>query len=79
MRRLMSTDLGLKSLAKVQLTPLQRDKRVNMCQIKLKEEAVWKVLVFSGEKDFQLNKYFNRKPGRTIASFAKAMDLANRS
>ncbi|QQP35451.1 Transposable element tcb2 transposase, partial [Caligus rogercresseyi] len=53
-----------------------------MCQLilnKLKEEAAWKVLVFSDEKNFKLNKYLNRKHERTIASFPKAVDLSNRS
>ena len=84
MRRLVKEDLGLKSLAKVkvqQLTPAQREKRLEMCRLmlsKLKREAAGKILIFSDEKDFHLTKHHNRRNDRTLATNAKAVDPTHR-
>ncbi len=72
-RELVRDDLGMKSLVKrkiQQLTPLQREKReargtkiVNF----LKSKDSSKVLVFSDEKDFHVDKYHNTRNSRYIA------------
>ncbi len=45
---------------------------------KLKGEVSGKILVFSDEKDFHLNKHLNRRNDRTLAASAKDVDKANR-
>ncbi len=83
-RRLVKEDLGMKSLAKPkiqQLTPVQRQKRLDMCKFMLnrpQREDTGKILVFSDKKDFHLIKHHNRRNDRIIASSAKAVDSANR-
>ncbi len=73
MRRLVKEDLGLKSLVKrriQQLTDLQRQKRVDRGKAILnflRRPAVGKVLVFSDEKDFHIDKYSNRRNSRYIS------------
>ena len=84
MERVVKKDLALKSLAVVrcqQLTPAQRDGRRSMgttILAKLKNEAAGKILVFSDEKDFHVDKHINRRNERTIATSAKAVDPSNR-
>ncbi len=78
MGRVVREDLGLKSLAVVrvqQLTPKQIQGRADKGKIilnLLKREAVGKILVYSDEKDFHVDKYLNRRNSRTIAECAKA-------
>ncbi len=73
MRNLVKDDLGLKSLATLktqQLTPRQRQGRTEKGRVilsLLKGSAAGKVLVFSDEKDFHIDKYHNRRNSRVIA------------
>ncbi len=84
MKRLVNNDLGLKSLAMVQvqqLTPLHRQRRLEMCTAminKLKGKLASKILVFSDKKDFHLSKHLNRRNNRTLVASTKAVDLVNR-
>ncbi len=84
MRSIVRMDMGLKSLVVLQvqqLTSLHQEKFLKMAQVmlnKLKNEVAGKVLIFSDEKDFHLNKHLNRRNNCTIATNAKAADLANR-
>ncbi len=84
MARVVKEDLGLKSLAVVQvqqLTPVQRQKRLEMSKImlnRMKRDDVNKILVFSDEKDFHLNKHLNRRNHRTLAISSKAVNPINR-
>ncbi len=79
MKMLVNNDLGLKSLAVVQvqqLTPLQRQRRLEMCTAminELKGKSAGKILVFSDEKDFHLSKHPNRRNNRTLAACTKAV------
>ncbi len=84
MRRVVREDLGLKYLSVLQvqqLTPLQREKRLTMSKAmlnRLKRDDINKILCFSDEKDFHLNKHLNRRNHRTMAPSAKDVDPANR-
>ncbi len=84
MRTVVKKDLGLKSLAVVraqQLTPAQRDGRRTKGRIilnKLKSDAAGKIIVYSDEKDFHVDKYVNRRNSRTIARSAKDVEPSNR-
>ncbi len=84
MRRVVKVDLGLKSLAVLQvqqLTPSQIEKRLAMSTFMLnwlKGEHGWKKLVFSDEKDFHLNKHLNRRNNRTMAPSSKDVKPSNR-
>ena len=84
MRRVVKVDLGLKSLAVLQvqqLTPSQIEKRLVMSTFMLnwlKGEHGWKKLVFSDEKDFHLNKHLNRRNNRTMAPSSKDVKPSNR-
>ncbi len=73
MRDLIKDDLGMRSLVKrriQQLTPLQMEKREDQ-GIKiinfLKSKEAGKVLIFSDEKDFHVDKHHNRRNSRYIA------------
>ena len=77
MRELMKKDLGVKSLTKRKiqmLMPVQRQKRVTRGKKILnwlKEGHRGKVLVFSDEKDFHVDKYINRRNSRYISTSVK--------
>ncbi len=84
MRSIVRMDLGLKSLVVLQvqqLMPFHQEKCLKMAWVmlnKLKKEVAGKVLIFSNENDFHLNKHLNRRNNHTIAANAKAVDPANR-
>ncbi len=84
MRAIVKSDLGLKSLAVLQvqqLTPLQCEKHLKMCRMmvnKLKREVAGKILIFSDEKDFHLSKHLNHRNARTIAPSAANANPSNR-
>ncbi len=84
MRKVVKKDLRLKSLAVVkaqQLTPAQREgRRVKGAVIlsRLKNEVKGKILVFSDEKDFHIDKHVNRRNQRVIAESASAIARSDR-
>ena len=84
MRRVVKVDLGLKSLAVLQvqqLIPSKIEKRLVMSTFMLnwlKGDHGWKKLVFSDEKDFHLNKHLNRHNNRTMAPSSKDVEPSNR-
>ncbi len=79
MREIVKEDLGMKSLVKrriQQLTPVQMQKRVERgTKIInfLKSKEAGKVLVFSDEKDFHVDKHVNRRNSRYIAESPDAV------
>ena len=84
MRRVVREDLGLKSLAVIQvqqLTPLQIEKRLLMATHmlnRIKGADFCKNLIVSDEKDFHLNKHLNRRNHRTLAPSTKDVEPRNR-
>ena len=84
MRSIVRMDLGLKSLVVLQvqqLMPFHQEKCLKMAWVmlnKLKKEVAGKVLIFSNENDFHLNKHLNRRNNHTIAANGKTVDPANR-
>lgn len=84
MRRIIKEDLALKSLTVVkvqQLMPAQRLGRREKGTIilnKLKGEAAGKIIAYSDEKEFHVNKHINSRNQRTIAKSPAAVSPANR-
>eukprot|EP00096_Caligus_rogercresseyi_P001597 TRINITY_DN1266_c0_g1_i1.p1 TRINITY_DN1266_c0_g1~~TRINITY_DN1266_c0_g1_i1.p1 ORF type:complete len:251 (+),score=39.61 TRINITY_DN1266_c0_g1_i1:1074-1826(+) len=80
MRELLKEDSGLKSLAKTRvqmLTSLQHEKRVDRCRkIKnfIKNDLKGRIIVFSDEKTFSVDKDTSRRNDRYIRTSTKSSD-----